>query len=169
MRDPLVLLKYECGRRPELARLVADIDHLSDAAIDMADLAQPWMHNALHRLKEKNQFDALAASVTDWSMDGWSADPIGVTRQWQGDAIYIRVGRTELLMKPGQLIWLDSKGVWIDTIHTTHIDPKLTQSVFRARMSRSEYNTAVREQARGLRAPTAEPHDGAMFRFFRPG
>jgi hypothetical protein len=110
--------------------------------------------------------------ITNGVVDGLSADPMGVMRQWQGDGIYIRIGRTELLMKSGQLIWLDQSGVWIDTLFTKHIDPKLhSHTVFRARMTRSEYNMAVREQARGSRCVLAEPmqEEVGRFRIYRPG
>lgn len=170
MRDSLVLLKYECTRRPDLAALAANVEHLSDDEIKAAGVAAPWMRDALLRLKAKRLYDCWAATVDLWAQVGQVGDPPGVTRRWQGGETYVRVGRTELLMRFGQLIWLDRNGIWIDTIHTTHIDPKLhAHTVFHGRMTRSEYNDAVREQARTLRTPTDDsPTEKQMFRIFRP-
>jgi hypothetical protein len=125
------------------------------------------MRQALLHLKATRQINAGI-------VDGSSADPMGVMRQWQGGEVYIRIERTELMMKTGQLIWLDQSGMWIDTLFTKYIDPKIHAfTVFRARMSRSDYNKAVREQARGSRCMLAEPvtaqEEIGRFRIYRPG
>lgn len=171
MRDPLVLLEYEIKRQPALARLAEQIEHLSEQAIQDADVPLPWMRDALTRLKAKRQFNRLAQSADDWAIERYTADPIGVTRRWEASEAYVRVGRTELLMTPGQLIWLDRKGIWIDTIFTTHIDVKLkTHTVLHGQMTRSDYNLAVRARARGatLSTPVYDDTPVSNFRIYRP-
>jgi hypothetical protein len=141
------------------------MEELSDDAI-LASNHLPWICDALVRLKAKRRHIRLQQSTDEWAIDGVVADPIGVTRQWQGSEAYIRVGRTELLITPGQLIWLDRTGIWIDTIHTTHIDPKLkTHTVLRGSMTRSAYNIAIRTKSQQAHvSPTERP----AFEIWRP-
>ena len=168
LRDLLVMLTYEIKRRPDLAQLAAQVDQLSAAQLRSADVAMPWMHEALVQLKLKHQVEGLAATADQWAVDGTIADPMGVMREWQGGETYLRVGRTELLITPGTLIWLDRQSLWIDTIQSHHIDPRLhSQSVLRGRMTRTEYYQAVRQRAGGkpisAPPPTPHPHEVRLF------
>jgi hypothetical protein len=171
MRDPIVLLNYEAGRRPELAQLMAEIDRLTVAEIEAAQVPLPWMRSALLTLKQQRQYHAWAATADEWAQDGTTTDPVGTVRRWIGSDAYVRVGRTELLIKYGELIWADRSGIWIDTIHTTHVDPKIkTNTVPQGKMTRSAYNLAIRNKARGGQEPApVEQTQTAPFRIFRPG
>jgi hypothetical protein len=172
-RDPQVLLTYEAKRRPEVAAWIAQIDTLSPTAIEALDVPLPWMRQALLALKESRRLDglkALLAASDDWVIEGRSPDPMGVMREWTGMEAYVRVGRGEILVTYGQLLWLNADGIWLDTVHTTHVDPKLhANTVSRGAISRAGYMQAVRNRLSGgvFRDEVAQPKP--LFTVFRPG
>jgi hypothetical protein len=171
-RDPLTILRYEMERRTDLAALAAEVDDLTEAEIRARPVASRWMHDALIALKAMNRQKAMQATVADWAIDGQLADPVGVLRRWSGSDGYVRIGRTELAVKTGQLLWLDQNGLWIDTIFTCHIDPKLkTQTVFQGKTTRSEYYALLRsgKQTWGTMSATDAPGANSQFRMYRPG
>lgn len=173
-RDLLSLLAYEARRRPELADLVtqAELGTLDEDAIAAAPVKLPWMRQALRMLSQAHQQEALAALVQQWVVDGHTADPIGETRRWEGGSTFIQVGRTQLQVECGQLIWLQPNGVWIDTIWSAVIDPLLLrQTVGCGMMRRSEYMSAVRDRARQLCPESSISVSQPMerVRFYRPG
>lgn len=169
-RNLLTMLDYEANRRPDLAILVRTIDQLNDAAIDEAPVPLPWMRNALRALKQQHESIALAAWLDGCVQYSHVADPIGEMRCWTGDDCYIKVGRGQLEIRHGQLLWLDATGGWIDTIRLSVIDPQLTsQTGSCGRVTRSQYMTAVRDRANGLIVNTDTIDSGRQgVRFFRP-
>lgn len=173
-RDLLSLLNYEARRRPELADLVtqAELGMLDESAIAVAPVKLPWMRQALRMLNQKHEHEALTALVQQWVVDGLTADPLGETRRWEGGSTFIQVGRTQLQIEWGQLIWLQPNGVWIDTIWSAVIDPLLLrQTAGCGMMRRSEYLAAVRDRARQLCPDSSIDVSQPMerVRFYRPG
>jgi hypothetical protein len=175
-RDIMVLFEYERKRRPELAQLAANVGSMSDDQINHVDVAFPWMREALFRLKGKQVYETLQNCVEQWVIDGVTDDPMGEMRQWQGSDTYIKMsshGRpiASLLIMPGALIWVDRTGVWIDTIHSTDIDPRLTSgTVTRGMVTRSVYILAVREARHGvIEGIEVVQEPVSQVRFFRPG
>jgi hypothetical protein len=167
-RNLLTMLDYEAKRQPRLATLVADIDRLSEADIQAAPVRLPWMRQALLALKASHNQAALIAWVEQRATAGRTADPIGEMRRWEAGDSFVRVGRSHLEVRHGQLLWFDGSGVWIDTIRTSVIDPQLQrQSVACGRVTRSEYLAAIRARARQL-LPDA-PQSTERVRFYRPG
>ena len=168
-RDLKTLLAYEIKRRPALAGIYANLDEITAAELERIPLPVAWMRTALLQVKADRALRAAAAEIGTLTVDGQVPDPLGTVRRWIGNDAFVRVGRSELLVTVGTLIWLDRSGVWIDTIHTTHIDPKLAQqTVFHARMTRSAYAAAIRRGQ--LDANPAAPALTAErpFRIFRP-
>lgn len=172
IRDILVLFEYERKRRPELAALAAQISTLSEDQIRAADVPLPWMREALLKLKCDHDADSLAILIEQHVIDGVNADPIGGVRRWQESETFIKIDRSQLLITPGTLIWLIPSGAWIDTIYTMYIDPKLiSHTAVQGTMTRTAYNRAVREQARGARLSSQSGYQEPIeqVRFFRPG
>jgi len=168
-RDLLTMLEYEARRQPVVAALMADIHQLSEDDIRAAPVKLPWLRQALLVLKQQFERDALAASLDSWAKSGHTPDPLGEMRRWEGPDCFIRVGRSQLEIHSGQLIWCDSSGVWIDTIHCAAVDPALMrQSVPCGRVPRSAYMLAIREHARHL-CPTPGTQPIERVRFYRPG
>jgi hypothetical protein len=174
-RDIQKLLAYEAKRSPDLAHLIDNITAMSDDEIRQAKVKLPWMRTALLDLKKKASYKNLAEMILPMVVDGLSADPIGETRRWTGDNAFVRIGRSQLEIKLGELIWFDGKGLWIDTIYTTVIDPlMLHHTTSMGQMTRSAYMLAVRDRARSPQVATASTVDlvrdpMSSVRIFRPG
>jgi hypothetical protein len=169
-RDLFAMLEYEAKRRPDLARLVETIDHLTEAAIKAAPVPLPWMRQGLLALKRRQFASALAAELEHHIVNGQVTDPIGEMRRWEGSDTYIKVGRSSLEIQFGQLVWFDASGVWIDTIHAEIIDPLLRQeTVGCGRVTRTTYMEAVRARARQLCPDLTIATPMERVRFYRPG
>lgn len=149
------MLEYEAKRNPELAMLMANAPYMTDDEINSAKVKLPWMRQVLLTLKRKNAFDSLAASVESWVVDYANPDPHGEVRRWIAGETWIKVGRTQIEIKPGQLVWFDQKGIWLDTIFSPLVDPLLMSEIHTqacGRMTRSAYMEAIRDRARSLSA-----------------
>lgn len=176
-RDIVSLLRYEAKRNGQLAQLVENVGFMTEAEIKAAKVKLPWMRQALLTLKDANAYTDLAATVEDWVLDYASADPMGETRRWIGGDRYIKVGRSQIEIVCGQLVWSDGNGVWVDTIHSPVIDPLLySQTESCGRMTRSAYMQAVRDRTNGLTGVASAPlesngagHHSPLFRLYRPG
>jgi hypothetical protein len=168
-RDILALLAYEAKRRPAIGQLVAEIDTLSEDEINAASVPLPWMRQALLLLKRNRAEAALAESVEPFVIEGVVPDPLGEMRRWEAPDRYVKVGRSYLEIKYGQMFWLDANGGWIDTIRLATVDPSLIQhSVSCGMVTRSVYNRAVRDRTQRLSPePVRSPLAGV--RFYRPG
>jgi hypothetical protein len=167
-RDPISLLEYEAKRRPDLAHLVATLDSLTEEQIAAARVPLPWMRQALLAMKRQRQTADLESEVGACTVMDRVPDPVGEMRQWDGPDGFVRIGRTQLQMQRGQLLWVDATGVWIDTIHTTLIDPQIMRCTTGCgQVTRSEYIQAVRQRLQKL-VPTAVAEPAQQFRIYRP-
>lgn len=165
-RDPITLLDYEAKRKPALARLLAEIDTLSEEAIGAAPVL-PWMRKALLALKRQRQTADIEADVIACTVMDQVPDPIGEMRRWEGPDGFVKIGRTQLEMRLGQLVWIDATGVWIDTIHTPLVDQFLPFTTSCGAVSRSGYMQAVHQRRHQL-APQMAAAPAERFRIYRP-
>ena len=169
-RNLLDMLDYEADRQPVLADLIARIDLLGEAEIKTAPVKLPWIRKALLLLKQERAQTALGASLEPWITHGHTPDPMGEMRRWEGADSFVRVGETSLEVRCGQLLWFDQTGVWIDTIHTTCIDPLIARNtVSCGQVCRSDYLMAVRTRTKQLCPETEMQQPIERVRFFRPG
>jgi hypothetical protein len=168
-QNVLDLLDYEAKRHPELAAMMANIDRMSDADIKAAKVRLPWMRQALLRFKHEHPSEELIAQVLAVVIDSQVPDPIGEMRQWAGPNTFIRVGRSQLEICTGQLVWFGQTGVWIDTIHSTLIDSKLRSSTMSCgQISRGGYMEAVRACTNKLHVLETTSSSEPAIRFYRP-
>jgi hypothetical protein len=165
IRDPLVLLEYEAKRKPALASLIADLDSLTEEAIAAAKVL-PWIRKALLTMKRQRQSTDIEAEVMACTIVDQMPDPLGEMRRWEGPEEYVKIGRTQLEMRLGQLLWLDANGVWIDTIHTPFTEQISRNTTSCGLVRRTEYMQAVRQRAQQLVPQTATPTE--RFRIYRP-
>lgn len=167
-RDPIILLEYEAKRRPDLAHLMDSIDSLTEEQIAAARVPLPWMRQALLALKRDRRAADLETEVGACTVVDRVPDPVGEMRRWDGADGFVKIGRTQLQVQRGQLLWLDASGVWIDTIHTTLIDPQIMQCTTGCgQVTRSDYIQAVRQRLQKL-VPTATTEPAQRFRIYRP-
>ena len=149
-RDLLSLLEYEAKHNQSLARLIADLPSLTKTEIEQAKVKLPWIRQALLRVKQQQDSAALAAQASQWSCFEQVADPVGEMRRWIGANTFVKVGRGQLEVTPGQLLWLNH-GMWIDTIFYKDVDPQVYRfSQTCGIISRSGYIQAVRQRANSL-------------------
>src|ERR1051325_6417850 len=162
-RDPIVLLQYEAKRRPDLAHLVDSIDSLTEEQIGVARVPMPWMRQSLLALKRERLASDLESEVAACTVVDRVPNPIGEMRRWEGAEGFVKIGHTQLEMRLGQLLWLDATGVWIDTIHTSHIDPQIMScTTCCGQVTRSEYMQAVRQRLQKLLPAAAAVADPAL-------
>lgn len=170
-RNLNTLFAYECKRQPALAALVERIDTLTEAEIIATPVKLPWMRTALLQLKRDTVAKKLAIDLESVIVDGVVGDNLGWMRRWIGPNAFVSIGPTGLEMHPGQLVWVGSDGVWIDTIFVAQVPSNMlanTENV--AQVTRTEYYLAVRKRTNGLSAP-AGVSGGApsqAFRIYRP-
>jgi len=170
-RSLKALFEYECKRQPALAALVERIDTVSEQEIAATPVKLPWMRTALLQLKRDRAVEMLAVDLEPMIVDGLVSDTIGWMRNWVGPSGFVSVGRTALEMHPGQLVWLDFTGMWIDTIYAATVPPEvLANTRTLARVSRTEYYEAVRKRMNGMTAPAGVTGGSPQqaFRIFRP-
>lgn len=168
-RDPITLLQYEAKRQPELAAIIDRLPGMSEDDIKNCKVKLPWMRRALLELRQRKLHDAMNDTIITWAIDGRTPDPMGEIRRWTGDPVFVRVGRTEIEIKPGELLWFSADGVWIDSIHSRYVDPILAQCLPLGKMTRSEYLNAVRDRVRNMTvSPSVEVREPlAGVRFYR--
>ena len=128
-RDPIVLLKNEARQKPHIKELLDNVHLMSETDIKLAKVL-PWIKKALSDIKKiesaERQYKNMLDYMSDKIIDSKLHDPMGETRKWLGDLEYIKMGTGMVEIKPNQLIWFDNKGgVWLDTIYSKIIDPKL--------------------------------------------
>jgi hypothetical protein len=162
------MLEYEAKRNNTLADLMNNIANLSESEIKVAKVKLPWMRKALLELKNIKNSQLLELDISQFAILGNNSDPIGYVKSWIGNETFIQIGRNQLEVKYGQLFWFGSDGVWIDTIHSKIIDPKLNQlTKSEGKMSRSMYIQTIRDKARDITC-VDNVQQSSRFQIFRP-
>lgn len=156
-RDPISLLRYEAGKKPDLARLCECAADLSDTEIDAAPYL-PWIRNALRQVRtyalalrqSGSNKDPMNVSLADFIVDGRTRDPEGVMFEYTGDEIFVKASRTQLQIPYGKLFFLDDMHqVWVETVRVEADRRLFAQAVRHGPTTKTAYREAV--QARLLR------------------
>lgn len=137
-RSPVDLLIYESKRRPEIRALMelAETGELTDAQLDAAKVPLPWYRKALRQLRDArlaNRRMNVSMGNTMKSMeehglikDGKLAPSEGIMAYYYGPTQFIQMGRGQIELLEGRPVFYPKVGgVWIDTVFSGHIDPKL--------------------------------------------
>lgn len=170
-RDPISLLRYEAKRHPEIAELIANVGSMSDEEIRAAKVKLPWMRKALLELKSQQNNVDLAAFMESMIVDGINPDPVGETRQWIGGNMFVWMGKNEIEIRPGQLLWSNGQGVWLDTIYSNRIDPRIfANTKLCGSMSRMTYMDMLRNRLSKSEIVETTPSgqsQSALFKIYR--
>jgi len=160
------MLAYEVKRKEHIAVFVARAAFMSDAEVMGATEKgiMKWMKQeivaARTRAVQVAHLEEVSASLADHVIDGKNDDPLGMTCMWNGDDQFIDIngGKSAALMvRYGDLVWFaKSGGVWIDTVFSKVIDPKLSNVIQQSEMTKTAYSDAVR-QKRLKNAPANAP------------
>src|SRR5215210_4168928 len=93
------MIEFEAKRKPAVAELVARAPSMSDEEIETCVVPLPWYRKALREIR-------VMAFINGQEQIP-ARDPMGETRQWQGQATFIKVDRdTELEVLKGQYLWI---------------------------------------------------------------
>ena len=150
-RDILSLLYTEAKRRPAIAEMMQQVHGMSDDEIAALKVPLPWYRKALKLVRDlkvdSETRTTLTASIIKQTHLVYLNDSgYGATRRWDHGDEFIEVSKsgTAIELKTGQFVWFpESGGVWIDTIFSPKIDPKLAHCTFVERNKRSDYQRMV--------------------------
>ena len=165
-RDIVSLILSEAKRRPAIAELVARAHEMTDDEIATVKVPLPWYRKALKKLRDQKENAEFELYVLENSTEIITPDGGGAIYRYTGMTDFIAVDRDgQIEVKTGMLIWFPkSGGVWIDTLFSETIDPKLGQSIHVSNSTKTEY-THARYEHRQQNAPTEAQSGG--FRIIR--
>jgi hypothetical protein len=161
-RDPLTLLQAEAKRRPEIAKMIRDVHGMSDADIAALKVPLPWYRKALKKVRDlriqEGDKMAITAAILKLTHIVYLNDrEQGAVRRWDGNNEFIKLGKSgsEVELKTGQYVWFpETGGVWIESIFSAQIDPKLINCTFIERSNRDGYMKRVCERRNQMEAPS---------------
>ena len=133
MRSQLDMLRYESTRKPAIKELydLAVAGVLTDNEIDEAPVPLPWYRKALKELRDKHVSESITQTTAILMMphivDGVNKPSSGVMMTFMGDTTFIKIdASSQVELKYGRPVFFPRVGgVWIDTIYSKKIDPKL--------------------------------------------
>jgi hypothetical protein len=136
------MLEYHYKNNLELRTMIDNLESFSLEDIDNSTLPK-WMRLALKQKKEiqiANQ--QMIFNIQEGNIkENYVQDVSGKILKWNGTETYIYFGRSQILVNLNDLIFVSSKGIWLDTVFSKTIDPKLNQCVFVKNATFSEYKT----------------------------
>jgi hypothetical protein len=118
-RDPITLLRYEAGRRPEVAALVAraETGQMTDAEIAAAPVPLPWYRAALTRVRDQAVITAMKGSIEEHIISSRVQDEAGFIAEYTGIGAYTE-GNHGVRIEPGNLLFFpdETDSYWLDTV-----------------------------------------------------
>lgn len=153
--DAIKLLHYEATVKPDVKKLIDNLADMTDWDITNAVVPLPWYRDALRKMKAQIDHATMLASMDQSIIDSQVSDPMGWIAWWDADDTLIRLDRGELEIKFNTAIWFpDTGGVWIETIFSQKIDPKLSVLRQTQYMAKSQYYIEYRKRINAL-SPTS--------------
>lgn len=133
MRSQLDMLRYESTRKPAVKELydLATAGVLTDKDIEEANVPLPWYKKALKELRDRHANESSnkvsLILMKPHIIDSVNKPSNGVMMTFMGDTAFIKIGGSSLVeLKYGRPVFFPrAGGVWIDTIYSKKIDPKL--------------------------------------------
>ena len=139
-RDGKSLLLSQAKKDPTLQTLLDDLETLSGDQIDV--LNQPkWIRDALKVIKSQKIVDEYTVTRKSYL----SADFVGDIIRYEGSETFAHFGASEILVNTGDLLFLTSTGIWLDTAFTKLVDNRLNNHTFIKNTTFSEYKTIIRK------------------------
>lgn len=141
-RTKAALLSAQAKKNPELQCL---IDNVNDFSMDdINNLNQPkWIKEGLIVLKSLANYKSFEEYVLAHCIDGFNEDFKGNIVKYIGEETFMKFGRTELLIKTNDLLFITEKGVWRDSAFTSQPDSRLSNFVSIKIGSFTEYKKEV--------------------------
>jgi hypothetical protein len=153
--DIIKLLHYEATVKPDVKQLLDRVDSMTDDDINNAVVPLPWYRDALRKIKAQNAYATMQALVNAHAIDGQTNDPMGWMAKWDADETTMAVDKGGVDVKFNTAVWFpDTGGVWIETLFSNFIDPKLNALRKTQHIKRSEYLVEYRKRLQAL-SPTS--------------
>lgn len=143
--DIVALLTYEAKVKPEVKKLIDNLTNMTTEDIMNAHVPLPWYKQALLIMKNRSM---IQSSI----QYGENIDPTGWTARWHAQDTEINIDRNNTIeIKPGTLIWFpDDGGVWIESLYSNTIDPRLLTLKQQDILTKSQYMIAYKERLNKL-------------------
>jgi hypothetical protein len=143
--DIVAMLHYEAKVKPEVKKLVDNIMNMTTQDIENAQVPLPWYRQALLILKNRT---TIQSTITF----GENADPLGWIARWHDVDSDLMIDRNNTIeIKTNTLVWFpDSGGVWIESLFSQIIDPRLSTLHQTEILTKSQYMIRYRERLNGL-------------------
>lgn len=120
------LLDYEMKKRPEIAKIAAKVDTMTDQQIDALDTPLPWFKQAFRLLREKNLRARREAEILPYLRYGYNEDQSGDILSYRGETDFFTVDRgSQIEVRENTTIFRTQEGVWIDDLFSSVLDPRL--------------------------------------------
>jgi len=149
-RDNKTLLLEKSKNDPKLKELVDSINAMSTEDINNLSNQAKWVRDGLVRIKEESGYKNIEEYVLANCRDIYNEDFVGDIQRWLGDEVFIKFGRTDLLIRPDDLFFITDKGIWIDTIFTTTPDKALNPKVNFSLVKRCKFTEYKDEVKRAI-------------------
>ena len=141
-RTKAALLSAQAKKNPELQSL---IDMLPTLSIDyINNLNQPkWIKEGLIVLKSLSGYKSVEDYILAHCIDGFNEDFKGNIVKYIGEETFMKFGRSDLLIKTDDLLFITEKGVWRDSAFTYEPDSRLSNFVAIKIATFTEYKKEV--------------------------
>src|ERR1035437_5412612 len=122
-RDKASLLSAQAKKNPVLQNLIDTVDNMTLSEIDKLN-QRKWIREGLIVLKSLDGYKDVASYVLAHCTYGFNEDFRGNIVKYIGDEMFMKFGRTDLLIKTNDLLFITEKGVWRDSAFTTQPDQR---------------------------------------------
>jgi hypothetical protein len=143
MRDIKAMIDYQAKRNPVLCSMLDNIDDYTKEEIE-AERFPKWIRLHLFRMKDDTAFRARLedSGVFDRIVQTTVPDTNGLVYQWTGADFWVKISgnRGDVFMRSGDLVFYpETGGMWINTLYSSTIDPRLRTAQRIGKRSKSEY------------------------------
>lgn len=142
-RDNKTLLIQKAKNNSALQTL---IDNINTLDIDQLKDQPKWVRDGLTRIKAEGEYANYEAYILANCRDAYNEDFSGGVFRYTGPDQFIPFGKSQLLVKTDNLLFVTDKGIWCDISFTTIIDDKLNERAFLRKCKFTEYQAMVKEE-----------------------
>lgn len=146
MRDQHELFKSLVKKNPELQKILDNILETSNEEIEALSI-QAWMKKEFMFIKslaeEGKRMVNLKELLEKCVIETRNPDYEGYVYKWLGEEKFIKAGRTELLIRPNDLVFLNEHGLFLDTATINLLDTSKLELIKKCKLS--EYRDMVNQ------------------------
>lgn len=144
--DIVAMLKYEAKQKPNIQQLIDNLPAMTTLDIQNAITPLPWYKQALLIMKNRMTIESTITYSNN-------IDPTGWTAKWFAEDTFLKIDRGgEIEIKTNTPLWFpdNSPGVWIESLFSNYIDPKLLTLHQTDIITKSQYISLYKERINNL-------------------